>query len=129
MIYLNDIPINTTLFPDNTSQVWKLNKDIFVGTDFFHVRWEFLHEGEFMQLAQLKDLLDAVPACMTVLYLPYLPYGRQDKKVSNETTFALTTFARALNALGFDEVLCRDPHSKVAMELIKNFKPHYPEVE
>lgn len=79
-----------------------------------------------MQLAQLKDLLDAVPAYMTSLDLTYLPYGRQDKEVSNTTTFGLHSFARLLNSLGFDEVRCRDPHSWIAGKLIKNFRPYYP---
>lgn len=124
MIYLNGNPVSTTLFPDNTSQVWKLSPKTF---KFGHakVRWEFSHEGEFMHLAQLKDLLDfyRVPAS---LELPYLPYGRQDKLVGNETTFALRTFMTMLNRLHFDSVQIEDPHSEIALLHITNSSAVYP---
>jgi ribose-phosphate pyrophosphokinase len=32
-----------------------------------------------------------------MLLVPFLPYGRQDKEVSNETTFALSVFLNVLN--------------------------------
>ncbi len=128
MIYLNGSPINVTKFPDNTSQVWKLPKDILEQTNYAHVVWDFQDEGEFMQLTQLKALLDLYKFKAT-LRLKYLPYGRQDKSVSNEATFALHSFAYLLNSLNFDEVVCIDPHSNVAEDSIKNFKAVYPTSE
>jgi len=125
MLYLNGLPVPTTMFSDNTSQVWKLPEEILTTTNFAHVTWEFSNEGEFLQLAQLKLLLDHYDF-RTVLRLPYLPYGRQDKEPSNTATFALYAFAELLNHLGFEEVICMDPHSSVAEELIYNFKAIYP---
>lgn len=125
MIYLNGTPVNTTVFPDNTSQVWKLPQEILENKEISRVKWQFSHEGEFMQLAQLKDLLDnnAVPA---TLELSYLPYGRQDKGINNTATFALHTFSRLLNSLNFLAVFCHDPHSDFGKLAIKNFRPIYP---
>lgn len=124
MIYLNGKPLDYTQFPDNTSQVWKLpESDIYA--DKALIVWEFSHEGEFMVLAQLKHLLNwnGIPA---YLRLTYLPYGRQDKTVSNATTFALHTFASLLNALDFWEVIIEDPHSEIALQLIEKSKAVYP---
>jgi len=124
MLRLNDSPVNVTLFPDNTSQVWKLPEDL-LNRPSATIDWEYSHEGEFMQLAQLKNLLD-VKGVKVYLRLKYLPYARQDKKISNETTFALLSFARLLNSLRFEKVYCLDPHSEVAELVIERFEPYYP---
>lgn len=125
MIYLNGEPVNTTIFPDNTSQVWKLSERVLTQSNYAHVVWEYSHEGEFMQLAQLKDLLDQYGLRAT-LRIKYLPYARQDKEITNSTTFALRTFSRLLNSLHFDEIIIMDPHSEVADMLIKNCEIRYP---
>lgn len=124
MIYLNGKPINVTLFPDQTSQVWKL--DSFEPNSIYQsIEWEFQTEGEFMELAQLKTLLDQQDY-KAFLTLKYLPYGRQDKDVGNTQTFALRTFATLLNKLHFDKVVIMDPHSQVALDLINNSEAVYP---
>lgn len=125
MIYLNGSPINVTMFPDNTSQVWKLPENTLNTTNYANITWDFQHEGEFIHLAQLKHLLD-YNGFTTTLRLKYLPYGRQDKLVSNNTTFALHSFAKLLNSLKFDEIIINDPHSIVALEIINNSKAIYP---
>lgn len=128
MIYLNGQPVNTTLFPDNTSQVWQIPDYIIKETNWVHIVWEFSNEGEFLHLAQLKDLLDESQiGC--ALKIKYLPYGRQDKHVSNTTTFGLRTFANLLNKLHFSEINIVDPHSSVALDLIHNSKAKYPTEE
>lgn len=124
MIYIDDIPINITLFPDNTSQVWKLPKEIIKKT-YVQITWKFHTEGEFMHLAQLDNLLEKY-GIERKLYLPYLPYARQDKTIDNNQTFALVSFTILLNSLGFSDIVCMDPHSSRAKELINNFKAIYP---
>lgn len=119
MIKVNGTPIEVTIFPDNTSQVWKLDEALLKPGTLAMVEWEFSHEGEFMHLAQLKTLLDA-HLVKSYLVIPYLPYARQDKPVSNGTTFALTTFATLLNSLKFNGVNLVDPHSASAELLINN---------
>jgi ribose-phosphate pyrophosphokinase len=125
MIYVNGSPLNVTLFPDNTSQVWKVAQIDIPDTNWVMIRWEFSHEGEFLHLAQLKDLLDA-RGFRCALRIKYLPYGRQDKEISNEATFGLRTFATLLNSLGFEEIKIIDPHSPIATDLIKNSVAVYP---
>jgi len=125
MIYLNGDPVTVTLFPDNTSQVWKLDEKYF-GSVSVTVEWDYTHEGEFMQIAQLKHLLDFYGVDRVYLHIHYLPYGRQDKWIANNATFALRTFASLLNSLHFTEILIMDPHSQVALNIINKSTAYYP---
>jgi phosphoribosylpyrophosphate synthetase len=102
MIYLdtpNDSlevqPIKPTIFPDGTSQVWKIGIEKYVETGAI-IYWYYENEAEVMQLLQLKTLLEFAGVEVLYLYIPYLPYGRQDKIVSDETTFARMTFETLL---------------------------------
>lgn len=123
MLYLNGEPVKVTIFPDNTSQVWKLP---YRPESIVVISWEFDHEGEIMHLAQLVDLLRTGAHPDIILDLPYLPYGRQDKKISNTSTFALRTFGYLLMDFDFAEVHVLDPHSEVLGDYV-NLRPIYPE--
>ena len=126
MIYLNGIPVEATFFPDRTSQVWKLPKEQLEQKSHL-VRWEFEQEHELIRLAQLKKLLDVeCPQAGISLDITYLPYARQDKEISNTTTFALHVFADILNSLHFYDIEICDPHSEVALNLIKRSRAVYP---
>lgn len=122
MIRVNDIEIKPTIFPDKTSQIWKLPEDLL---DQLHkdyiitVSWDFENETEFLWLAQLKTLLDQYSPVVH-LDMPYLPYGRQDKIVRNDKTFALTTFAKLLNSLKFTQVQVIDAHNNPRANMIEN---------
>lgn len=124
MIYLNGLPVRPTIFPDNTSQVWKIPQELLVPGEPHTIKWDYEHEGEFIHVAQLKALLDTLSGA-TDLVMPYLPYARQDKEVSNNSTFALRVFADLINSLNFDRVTIVDPHSDVA-QLIESVEFQYP---
>jgi ribose-phosphate pyrophosphokinase len=113
----SEIRLEPTLFPDGTSQIWNLPEEVFRESEVTVV-WDFSHEAEFIHLAQLKHLLDAYHVDVD-LKIEYLPYGRQDKLVSNGTTFGLKTFAALLNTLNFLRVDIVDPHSRMATKLIE----------
>lgn len=125
MIYINGSPLNVTIFPDKTSQVWQVPELEIPNISWVSIKWEFSHESEFMHLAQLKALIDKKWINCS-LHITYLPYGRQDKDVSNKTAFALQTFAHQLNALHFSEIFILDPHSQRAIDLINNSVDYYP---
>lgn len=125
MISLNGVTVTPTIFPDHTSQVWKLPAEILLKRQTVEVIWQFTSEGEIIHLAQLKMLLQS-HGVRANLKLPYLPYARQDKSVSNTETFALRAFAHYVNMLSFESVEIVDPHSEVALELIKFSKAIYP---
>lgn len=131
MIKLNGQQINSTLFPDGTSQVWNISLDTLsksVSSNIFNIEWEFSHEAELFHLMQLVELLKTFqPEYQRHLNMDFLPYGRQDKIVSNSTTFALTTFAKILNTMEFDKVTSLDTHNpEVTSWLINNFKNIFP---
>lgn len=126
MLYLNGLPLSVTTFPDNTSQVWKLPENILTSKQRqVNIEWRFSSEGEFMQLAQLKYLLDEY-GVVSKLKINYLPYGRQDKCIHNNSTFALHVFADLLNSLDFHNIEIIDPHSQVALDHIANSFATYP---
>lgn len=128
MITLNGHKIYPTIFPDKTSQCWKIDKEFFYDGENT-VRWEFENEAEFMHLAQLKILLDIGYGFKTTLELPYLPYARQDKAITNESTFALYPFALLLNSLGFVKVCVFDPHNtELTARLIDRVEITMPDV-
>lgn len=122
MIKLNGYKVPYTLFPDNTSQVWGIPEKAFE-SESYEIEWDFFHEMEFIHLAQLKDLIDKRNVYKDVnLYVPYLPFARQDKDVLNDRTFALHTFAKLINGLGFNKITSLDTHSNVAENLITYFE-------
>jgi ribose-phosphate pyrophosphokinase len=123
MITVDGYKVTPTIFPDQTSQVWRLPEQVF-SAEKNVVVWDFESEAELMHLAQLKELLSlhGNRSRDFILQIRYLPYGRQDKFVSNDSTFALRAFAKQLNALHFTKVEIFDPHSSVAIEEIRNSK-------
>jgi ribose-phosphate pyrophosphokinase len=115
---VDGIKVVPTIFPDKTSQVWKLPLEELKG-NMIVIVWDFESEAEFLHLAQLKMLLST--KCQyqkTLLIIRYLPYARQDKAPSNESTFALHAFLPLLASLAFDTICLCDPHSGVAKRIL-----------
>ncbi len=119
MIYLNGSRVVPTVFPDKTSQVWHLPKNYFLPHNEIH--WEFENENELITLIQLTTLLKSKNTTYS-LFMPYLPYGRQDKEISNETTFALHPFLELLNSYSFTKVTTIDAHNKQVFESFAGFE-------
>jgi ribose-phosphate pyrophosphokinase len=82
-----------TIFPDKTSQVWKLPEELMIRSSKFKVIWHFESEAEIMHIFQLFGLLRTI-GNVVELFIPYMPYARQDKDISNEATFAQYSFFR-----------------------------------
>lgn len=122
MLKINDVVVTPTIFPDKTSQVWRLPDELLDAVyrdNSAEVTWEFESEAEISHLAQIKHLLNTF-CDRVVLTMPYLPYGRQDKWVDNEATFALRSFAGLLNSMRFDVVSVLDAHNIKRARLIEN---------
>jgi ribose-phosphate pyrophosphokinase len=113
--------ITPTIFPDGTSQVYKveaITKDYRNVTEA-QIIWQFESEVELMHVAELSDLLDAYtgnPRPIKILNVPFLPYGRQDKPITNTSTFAERTFSKMINAMKFDRVLSFDVHGVTTID-------------
>jgi len=132
-----EVILTPTIFPDGTSQVWKLDREILSSRNYL-ITWNFESEREIIDLYSFMTLLRTsnpnyvpftaifrgpVPSRPYIaLHIPYLPYGRQDKNVSNDSTFNLEVFANLINALEFNAVVTLDAHNPEATKkLIKNF--------
>lgn len=116
---INGCEIHATIFPDHTSQIWKLSEVFFGEYIVINIEWDFHHEGEIMHLAQIADLFRFQEKN---LYISYLPYARQDKVIANDKTFALLTFSKILNNMDFASVKILDAHSNVCDLIINKYK-------
>lgn len=113
MISVNGITITPTLFPDGTSQVWKLPDELIMAPAWL-IDWRFEAEREIFDFLSLAELCQADNL---ELYIPYLPFARQDKEVSNGTTFNLQILAQMLRSRRriFAPVRIFDVHNKQAV--------------
>jgi ribose-phosphate pyrophosphokinase len=128
MLYLNGQPLvspQLTIFPDKTSQVWKLPTSTYE-SNRHNIFWDFQSEAEIMHLAQLMDLLNSIPNGHTTLTIKCLPYARQDKRVENNATFALRTFLKIINTMHFHKIIVTDPHNFDACRFGCQFQAVYP---
>lgn len=120
MIKVNGIDIAPTIFPDKTSQIWKLPPPL-IDADVFEIEWRFETEREIIDVASLATLLKDW-GVRVELYMPYLPYARQDKLVNNDATFNLAAFSLLLGAMDFDKISALDVHNpNRCMQLMPNF--------
>lgn len=118
MITVNGHKITPTIFPDKTSQVWKLPPL----PQICKVIWEFEEEREIIDLLSVYNLLENLDKSITI-QIPYLPYARQDKEISNETTFNLTVFEQILSLINCP-IYTLDCHGRVP-EGVSSFIPAY----
>lgn len=114
MITVNGYKVTPTIFPDGTSQVWKLPKELLDSFIDVKIVWNFENEREIIDLCSLALLLNN----HVTLHMPYLPYARQDKGVSNDATFNLTVLAGIINQLNFEKVTTVDAHNPVACSVL-----------
>src|SRR5437016_2062705 len=119
MIKVNKWLLKSTVFPDGTSQVWNLQPEI-LQANVINITWNFEQEREILDLMSLSML---IPSAYKNLHIPYLPYARQDKDISNDSTFNLHFICKLINHLSCDKVTAVDVHNpKLAAKLIDNFK-------
>lgn len=96
------IRIEPTIFPDKTSQVWKVPQvDNIKEEDNIYIYWVFEQEAEFIWLMQLSMLI-RYPIIYIIPYLPYARqdnFTRQDNKVFNDRCFASVVFQKLFRSL------------------------------
>lgn len=111
MIKLNGNIITPTIFPDGTSQVWRIDQSQY-NLDDNRISWFWEgNESELIWVNQLICLMYQMNAPIVELSIPYLPYARQDKEVGNETTFAKSVFLEILLKEHVAELTTLDAHS------------------
>lgn len=109
------LDLKVTIFPDKTSQVWKLPENVFKSLNV-KIIWDFESEEELIHICQLCDLLNQTEVKYE-LHIPYLPYARQDKRIENNATFALHTFTRILGVF-VNQIFSYDVHNPDAINAI-----------
>ncbi len=118
MIKLGNYTIVPTKFPDGTQQVWKIPEE---ALKINKVTWYYESDSELITLCQLSDLLKCdLNNRYLELFIPTLPYARQDKPVSNYSTFGLKTLTSILNKY-YDSISTIDIHSYNSF--IENISP------
>jgi ribose-phosphate pyrophosphokinase len=120
-LLINDkeVPFEITKFPDGTSQVWKINHQS-LPFDQGKVLWLFENEAEVFHVCQLAHLLSRSFSISPTLCVPYLPYGRQDKRIANDASFALRTFVEMVKPF-FYNIETYDPHSEVITMIAEHY--------
>lgn len=116
---VKQIPMNLTVFPDGTTQVWKLAE---IPCGDVQVTWYYENESEVLQIMQLGLLLEREHQ-KAHLYVPYLPYARQDKEITNESCFAKVLLNKVFEH--YKSVTTLDVHSDTwhIHPHIKNVEP------
>lgn len=122
MISIDGHKITPTIFPDKTSQVWKLDEKVLDAirrqTENVEICWDFENEAELVHCLQLACIVRKEnPNASFSLYMPYLPYARQDKDISNDETFALLPFLSLLVYV-FPKIKVFDPHSRDMLDYV-----------
>lgn len=121
MITANGHKITPTIFPDGTSQVWKVSPELFKA-EKISIEWRFEAEREFFDLCSLVLLVYHNQPDI-YLHMPYFPYARQDKKISNETTFNGVMFTFLLRQLPLARITALDVHNPDPIyRTIENFE-------
>jgi ribose-phosphate pyrophosphokinase len=111
MISLNGVEIKPTIFPDKTSQMWRVPN---IEGIIFHINWDFENEGELFHIMQLVHLIrvhNSTVDPVIGLGMMFFPYARQDKEVTNESAFALHTFCTILKTLELSYIETQDVHN------------------
>lgn len=84
--------------------------------EYISIEADLVNSDEIILLCLMADYFK----CKKELRLMYTPYARQDRVTSRQEPFSFKTFARIINACGFDSVVLHDPHSDVTPALIEN---------
>lgn len=122
MITVNGYKLQPTIFPDGTSQVWKL-PDYLLRSKHFNIDWRWeAKEAELFHLYQLVWLIrhSSKNDPYVHLYMPYMPFARQDKvgPANNDCTHAIYPFQEFITALCFDSIEVFDVHNPKAINIL-----------
>lgn len=113
----------TVIFPDGTSQVWKIEADPaeYDYNTSVCIRWLYESEAEVLHICQLAQLLCKMYKPIPYISAPFLPYGRQDKEIGNMSTFSRKTVEMLLLNSGISHIETIDAHS--TSNFVESFIP------
>lgn len=121
-------PVEFMSFPGGERHVRLPVDGMFADTEDMGIAWTI--EARVFTPADIMDLMlvtDALRRVIPVgsqlnLLLPYVPYARQDRVAIDGEPLSIKVFCNLINALKFDSVEIRDPHSDVTSALLDNVR-------
>lgn len=118
MIYLNDIKVDITKFPNGESLI--SSENLIIKDSINTIKFKFESNEDITHLIFLKGHLDDMnlKASLSILYMPY---SRMDRS-EGMTVFTLKYLCRLINSLNFEEVSIYEPHSDVCVALLDRVK-------
>jgi ribose-phosphate pyrophosphokinase len=114
MIYLNNIKVDITRFPNGESLI--SSENLTFNNEINTIKLKFENDGDIIHLIFLKGHLDELNL-KCKLVIGYMPYSRMDR-TEGITIFTLKHLCRLINNLKFEEVLIYEPHSDVSTALL-----------
>lgn len=123
MIKINNKIISPKFFTDSTM---KIELELISTKTLITVTWAFDSESELILLQYIMMYLnDKYPSIPKHLIMPYVPNARMDRVTKDTEVHTLKYFCKIINSLGFERVLCLDPHSDVTATLLDHFDIDY----
>lgn len=118
MIYLNNIKVDVTRFPNGESLI--SSENLIINNEINTIKLKFENNEDITHLVFLKGHLDDLNV-KSNLIIGYMPYSRMDR-TEGITVFTLKHFCRLINNLKFEEVSIYEPHSDVCVALLDRVK-------
>lgn len=118
MIYLNNIKVDITKFPNGESLI--SSENLKFEKEINTIKLKFENDEDIIHLVFLKGHMDELNLkCRLVI--GYMPYSRMDR-TEGMTVFTLKHLCRLINNLKFEEVSIYEPHSDVCVALLDRVK-------
>lgn len=118
MIYLNNIKVDITRFPNGESLI--SSENLRINNDVNAIKLKYENNEDITHLIFLKGHLDELNL-KCKLVIGYMPYSRMDR-TEGMNVFTLKHLCRLINNLKFEEVLIYEPHSDVCVALLDRVK-------
>jgi len=113
MFRINDVPVQIDRFPDGTP---RLNID--AASEEATIEWLYEKDEEMILFFIVNHLKERCEVKYLTLLMPYIPHARMDRVKDKQEVFTLKYFCEFINSMGFDQVIVRDPHSNVSLDML-----------
>jgi ribose-phosphate pyrophosphokinase len=120
MIRMNKKVVDFDVFPNG--EINLPLKDLAL-EDINFIDWGYSDNVDILKLSMLTDYLSSMGK-LAELYIKYLPYSRMDR-ANGHYAVSLKCVARLLNNMPLRSIVVREPHSKVALDLINRSVPDW----
>lgn len=110
------IPFTQFTFPDGQRHIEI--QTVHIEDESVWIETAIRNGNELLDVVLAKDALDMMGVSAS-LNIRYLLGARMDRRISKTQPFTLQVIARILNAAGFRSIRVLDPHSQVALDLLR----------